>query len=269
VEVLATKWILSSAILVIIPFVEATRKGRPSVLGFPLTVGLMTQIMTVAYTLSAYFLVFVLSGAARLHIRVRGNEGSITRAHAKATLYGYIIGMAVPTAVMLYMDHAYITAIWQPYPIFFTLVQTIGLLFSSPSEMSSSGYAITQSTYLFGFLSSAIAHFTIILPRLGDLPALSRLLLPSIALLDPMTTTLEQGIIDFLKWDGILCLIPCVLATFWFARDVKDFFGILAWHVVATLAFGPGAAIAGVFMWREFLLNEQDDKKNTAEEKRK
>jgi hypothetical protein len=258
---------LSPAILVVIPFVEATRKGRPSVLGFPLVVGLLTQIMTVAYTLSAYFLIFVLSDAARVHIRVRGNDGRITRTHAKATLYGHIIGLALPTVVMLYMDNAYITAIWQPYPIFVTLIQDTILLFSSPSELSSSGYAITQATYFFGFLSSATTHFTIVLRRLGDLPTLRGVLLPSIALLDPKTTTLEQGVIDFLKWDGILCVIACVLATFWFARDVKDFFGILAWHVIATLAFGPGATIAGVFMWRESLLNAQEVK--NAEEKRK
>lgn len=224
--------------------------------------------MTVAYTLSAYFLIFVLSDAARLHSRPRGRDGSISRAHAKATLFGHLVGMAVPTGVMLYMDHAYITAIWQPYPFFFTLVQSTGLLFSSPSERSSSGYAITQATYLFGFITSAIAQFTIVLPRFWDLPALKSILLPSISSLDPTTTTLEQGVIDFLKWDGILCIIPCMLATFWFARDVKELFGIFAWHVVATLAFGPGAAIAGAFMWRESLLNGQGDEENV-EEKRK
>jgi hypothetical protein len=118
-----------------------------------------------------------------------------------------------------------------------------------------SGYNTTQGVLTFGFVASALVHMAIILPRLGDLPTLKDSFVPSIAALDPVTTTLERGVQDLIQWDGVICTMSTAVATLWFARNVKELFGILAWYIVATLGFGPGAAIYGVFMWREMLLN--------------
>ena len=74
---------------------------------------------------------------------------------------------------------------------------------------------------------------------------------------DPAATTLVGGVLQFIKWDLILGLGSVILATFWMADSVLSLVGILAWHGVANIAFGPAAAIAGVFLWRERRLNGQ------------
>jgi hypothetical protein len=215
--------------------------------------------MSLGFTYSVYYLVFVLSGAAGLHIHPQGYNARIGRAQAMATIYAYFVGMALPTSAMLFLDHPYATALWNPYPLLVALVRHISLFFDSPANSSSTGYLTTQAMYIIGFISSAIGHFTFVLPRLGDLSMLKRSFIPSGIILDPATTPLEQSVIDIFQWDGGLCIIASMLATFWCAGNIKQFVGILAWHLCSTIAFGPGAAVAGVFIWREKLLDMREN----------
>jgi len=69
--------------------------------------------------------------------------------------------------------------------------------------------------------------------------------------INPATVSLSDGAHEFIKWDIIFAMSSMMLATRWVADGVLSFVGILVWHGLATIAFGPAAAIAGVFMWQE------------------
>lgn len=94
---------------------------------------------------------------------------------------------------------------------------------------------------------------------LTDTAALRSMFLPVTAMdtFDPVTTSLTEGALQFIKWDIIIGVGSVMLATFWMADSVLSLVGILAWYAIASVAFGPAAAIAGVFLWRENRLNGQ------------
>jgi hypothetical protein len=54
----------------------------------------------------------------------------------------------------------------------------------------------------------------------------------------------------------------------WTAKSIKQFFGMIVWYVVASVAFGPGAAIARAFAWREGMLNASIEAGMAEEEKK-
>jgi hypothetical protein len=48
---------------------------------------------------------------------------------------------------------------------------------------------------------------------------------------------------------------PSLLGTLWFARNAKQVVLITLWNVIVTVVVGPGAAVSGVLLWREWALN--------------
>jgi hypothetical protein len=257
-----TAYIISSiGTIGMVPFIEAARSGRSYLLAFPILVGLLSQGITAAITLPIYWLLFVLTGAAGLHLRPDNGRTKITHAHAEALLFSAFTGVAIPSLGMLYLNDPIVTAIWQPYPVWVSISQSAHLLFRPASKYPMSGYKTTQGVFAFGFVVSALAHVSIVLPRLGDVAALKNMFIPSMTALNPFTTTLERGVQDFLQWDGLICMMSSIVATLFFGRNVKEFFGLLAWYLVATCLVGPAAAVSAVFMWREMLLNGLGDEK--------
>jgi hypothetical protein len=64
----------------------------------------------------------------------------------------------------------------------------------------------------------------------------------------------ELAAMGFLKWDAVFGTGAIVLASLWFARNVKELFTLVVWYAVGIVFLGPGAALAGVFLWRESIL---------------
>jgi hypothetical protein len=46
-----------------------------------------------------------------------------------------------------------------------------------------------------------------------------------------------------------------LFGTLWFAGNAKQVALIALWDVIATVVVGPGAAVSGVLLWREWTLN--------------
>jgi len=245
----------TGAPLIAIPAVESFRKGRHFSIGYPLVVGFFCQVATVGVTMPVFWLLFIVSGAAKLNRRSGNEQTLVTHAHAEAIIFGVCVGSIIPTACMFLLNDPLVTAIWQAFPVWVSIAQFGHHLFRPASRYPESGYKTVRALFVGLFIVSSSTHLASIWPKIGDLVALQFLFLPSIPVLNPATTTVELKVLDFLKWDAVFGFASSILATFWFARNAKQFTALLAWHVVAVPVFGPGAAIAGVAIWRESLLN--------------
>lgn len=157
---------------------------------------------------------------------------------------------------MLVMNNPYVTAIWQPFPLWMFAAQYLHLAFRPSSRYPQSGYRTVQATYIILFLFSAIPHIYFVGPIImaGDFSKLGALFVPSLAVPDT-SSTVQAGVLDMIQWDLIFTLAPTILASLWTAKSMTQFLWIIVWFGVASLAFGPGAAVVGVFAWREGVLN--------------
>ena len=239
---------------VALTFVEAARSGRSTLLAFPLIAGLFYQIQSAGLVFPLFWLALILSGHARLdHVAAR-----IDRARAEATLFAVLAGYALPTALMLILQDPMVTAAWYLLPAWMWIAQA-AYIFVRPSSSSSSryntsGYRAVQTTFIFTFITSAISHISVIW-AVKDVTLLRGLYVPPIVPVDPATTDLKLAVRVTLQWDNVFTLGSSLLGTLWFARNAKQTVLIALWNVVATVVVGPGAAVSGVLLWREWALN--------------
>jgi hypothetical protein len=234
-------------------FVEAARSGCSSLLAFPAIVGLLCQIQSVGFTFPLFWLALILSGHTRLD-RVAARIG---QARAEAALFAVLAGYALPTALMLILQNPVVTAAWNFFPAWMWMAQTT-YLFIRPSSRSRyntpSGYWTVQATFIFTFITSAISHIAVIRAA-KDLTLLRDLYVPPIVPPDAATTNLQLAVHVTLQWDNVFALGSSLLGTLWFARNAKQTVLIALWNVIATVVVGPGAAVSGVLLWREWALN--------------
>lgn len=160
------------------------------------------------------------------------------------------------STAMLMMDNPYYTAFWPSYPLCMLIAQLAHLFFRPSSRYPQSGYRTIQATYILLFLSSAVPHiyFMGTIVAAGDYARFKTLYVPSLAVPD-VSSTIQVVMLDMIQWDLIFVFASTILASLWTAKSMSQFFGMIVWFGVASVAFGPGAAIAGVFSWREGMLN--------------
>lgn len=160
---------------------------------------------------------------------------------------------------MLVMENPNITAIWPGFPLWMLIAQHAHLLFRPSSRYPESGYRTVQATYIFLFLFSAIPHiyFTSTTIIAGDYARFQSLYVPSLAVPDA-SLSVSAAMLDVMQWDLIFVFASAILASLWTAKSTTHFFRMVLWFGAAGLAFGPGAAIAGAFAWREGVLNGTD-----------
>lgn len=235
---------------VALSFVEAARSGRSTVLAFPAVMGLLYQTEGAGVIFPLFWLALILSG----HTRLDRVTARIDHATAEATLFAVLIGFAVPSALMLTLQDPVVTAAWQFFPAWMWVAQTTHLFFRPSWRYPTSGYWTVQATFIFTFLVSAISHVAVI-GAMQDLESLRDLYVPPIVPIDAATTGLHLATHVFLQWDATFTFVSSLLGTLWFARNVKQAALIALWDVIATAVFGPGAAVSGVLLWREWTLN--------------
>jgi hypothetical protein len=244
----ATYFIGVGAPLIVVPAVESWRAGRSLFIAYPVLFGVLYQIMTVGWTMPLYWLIFILTGGTKSRHPNRGNT-NISKAAAEAIVFSIIVGAAIPSVGMLVFDDPYVTAIWQPFPIYISLAQRTHLLFRPLSKYPQSGYQTIRGLYIATFILCSSVHIATIWPLIGDdLRTLSRVFIASIVIIP---TTMEHGVHHLLKWDFSVAFASSILVTFWFASSKKQLALLVAWSVFATPVFGPGAAMMGAFLWRE------------------
>ena len=153
---------------------------------------------------------------------------------------------------MFLLDDPHVTAIWQVFPIAMTLSQWAHRFFRPSSRYSYSGYPTIRATYILLFIVTSTYHVSIVWPKFRDIAWLKLVFGLD---LHPTPMSLELAAMGFLKWDAVFGTAAIVLASLWFARSVKELLILVVWYAVVTVFLGPGAALAGVFLWRESILN--------------
>ncbi|KAG6869066.1 hypothetical protein C0993_003386 [Termitomyces sp. T159_Od127] len=245
----------AAAPFIAIPTIESCRAGRGMAISLPVILGLLSQVFTVGVTFPIYWLIFIVSGGAKIGRR-RPEDAKITQAHAEAVVFGLIVGAAIPSVGMLVLSDPIVTAIWQPYPAYVSIAQVFHLLIRPASKHSTTGYKTIRLLYLSMFIVYSSIHIATIWPLFKDIDTLFRVYLPSFTIPD-RTATAAVRVLHFLKWDVTFCFSSSILATLWFTNTMKEVLSLLAWNVIAIPLFGPGAAFAGVALWRESSLHKQ------------
>ena len=233
--------------LVLIPTFEAYRPGQSFLLAYPVIWLLISQLMSIAATLPLYWLAFILMGGARKARNV--DSKLVTQAESESLVFGIIMGVVVPSVAMLILDDPIVTAMWQFYPAFVAIAESVHLFFRTSANHPQSGHVTLRVLFIACFLISSSVHISTVWPLFSDLENLKALLLPSIHLLDSKVD-IAVHLLDFLKWDMLLGFSSTAVATLWFTSSAKQLFAIIAWYAFAIPAFGFGAAITGVAVWR-------------------
>ena len=236
---------------VILPIVEAYRTGQNRLLAYPLIWGLGSQLFTMGVTSTVYCFVFLLLGGVE-----RGRKSDIrliTQADAEAIVFGIIAGAVIPTAAMLVLQDPYVTAIWQPYPVYVSIAHFLHLQIRPASQYSQSGHRTIQALFIGCFIVSSSIHISIVWPMINDYETLRELFIPSVSMLDP-STDLTLQVFDFMKWDFTFSFVSMAITSLWFASNLKQFMAIIAWYIGAIPTIGFGAAVIGVAVWRDKVL---------------
>ncbi|RDB21348.1 Citreoviridin biosynthesis protein D [Hypsizygus marmoreus] len=239
--------------LSIIPSIEGWRQGRRLLIAYPVIFGLLSQTLTIGVTMPMYWLIFLLSGGANTGRNGNPGGAKITQAHAEAIVFGIVVGGVIPSVGMLLLEDPLVTAIWQPYPIYISLAQLAHLAFRRVSKHPDSGYSTIRALYIGAFIVSSSVHISTIWPLLKDVSTLQNVFLPSI-IVPNTSASLSIRVLHFLKWDFTFGFLSSIVATLWFARSMGEFLALVAWSIIATPVFGPGAALTGTALWRESTL---------------
>ncbi|KAF7294721.1 Citreoviridin biosynthesis protein D [Mycena indigotica] len=232
--------------LLAIPAFEAARPGRHSSLALPVIYGLCMQLFTVAAVLPIYWLVFIFTGAHRRE--PQAGISMISAGHAQAIVFGLIIGVAVPSACLLVLQDATVTALWQLFPVWQYMAQSFHLLLRRPVPQES-GFTWIQVLYAATFMLASSTHLAFVF---GD-NNLKAMFVPSFAPRIGAAPNLQ--VLDLLQWDMGLAFVSTLLATISFGKTTTQRFRILLWNIVSSFVVGPGAAIAAVALWRESQLH--------------
>jgi hypothetical protein len=235
--------ISSLAVVPAFAALEAGRVGR-SVLLSPLgtvVFGYAYQKYTGALILPLYWLAFITTGQAT-------RIGALDAGYAEATIFGTLVGVLIPSAIMVKTKGPQITAYWQAFPLWLYIGQKAYLL-ARPGSGIASGRTTSQALYALTFVVSAIPHLKLMLKHGPQ--AFARKLLTPRTIHPKEEITASRGVLNVLQWDYVFITASAWLGTFWMARNVKELAAIAAWDAVASAVAGPGAALSGVFAWRE------------------
>ncbi|THG95215.1 hypothetical protein EW026_g6396 [Hermanssonia centrifuga] len=282
-------WSFGAAIQ--LPLVEASRPGASSkwLLTIPMAWGILYQRVSGGWVLPLWLLVWMQS-------RSRAEGAVIEKLNAESILAGWWIGHTLPAMAMLIPGMPSFTSapIWIAFPILMSLGQQAYLALarfvpSISNGKNGSGYIATQLVYLSSLSLSAIAHaHVVIIPGLAatDVPStmsdsnafynkLTGLLghiyahyvPPSFAIPSPQTTTAITGVQHFVQFDVLIVFTAVWIAGLWDLalrrRQHRTSVGEIRWLARSALllfsiglVFGPGAPTAGLFAYREKMLED-------------
>jgi hypothetical protein len=254
-----------------IPYIEAARPNRNILLEFHWIIGIIYQKLTAGVMLPMYWTLFIVTGAATLHHTPQaGSNSKIDQKRAEAIIFALAVGYVVPSLGMVVSSKPYATALWQPFPLWMYISQLLYLSIRPASRTS--GASTVNITYIALFVLSALPHLYFVVPIFfspNGSSTFKSLFIPSISLLNPDSTTIQQGVMDFIKWDYAMIVLGGIVVTVWVTgRSMKGIVALTVWWPVSVLLFGAGASIVGVFWWREGLLNKAVKKTEMKDKKR-
>ncbi|KAH7103468.1 hypothetical protein BKA62DRAFT_696997 [Auriculariales sp. MPI-PUGE-AT-0066] len=242
-------------LLVLVPTLESSRwYGFPYalLLSVPNVSSLLSQVLGAGFVLPVYFLVFVLA------VQPTSKTRPVQPMDAERALVQLVLGYLIPSRNILVGQSPRALAIFQIFPVVCIGVgATYNLVRKTfpPQAGEASARASFRNVsiaYAICAATSAWAHFRVLLPHLrAGSVALSTLLVPqhSRPFRGPtdVAPTLAAAVIDFLKWDYLLCVGSLAFASLFVMEEFIDVVALLG----LTAAAGPGAGLAAVYYLRE------------------
>jgi hypothetical protein len=238
-----------------LPFLEARRPGRAHALRLRVVsaVALAAVAFTGGLVMPPFWLVLIAVGTPRLRAPLAADAARRTALGALA-LYAlpaaFIVRAIAPESATLSMLYPALAGLTLP-------VLWLAAPWARGSGRATGGTRTARALYVALGLGAAVAHTSTSAPLLarGGLGALSQVLLPQAA--PGAGAPADVAALASLQWDGVFTFASSALASLWFARDGRELAAIATWDVVAGALFGPGAALAAVFCWREGYMNAQ------------
>ncbi|KAH6871121.1 hypothetical protein BKA70DRAFT_1356703 [Coprinopsis sp. MPI-PUGE-AT-0042] len=247
----------------IVSTASASRARRSTLVGYPTLCGLAIPLYWLTF--------FALNNPRDMHPRVEKKPPSekksstpqatssykISQAQAEAVLFGLVVGAAVPflrhdvlqersplRCHLANLSHLHGRRIRHSPPL-----RTLGQSKTNPESPSAkSGRSLVQTSFMVYFVGSSLLHLAMRSP--GRIKGAPRPFTHPLAVDTP--TALKT--VEFLKWDYTLAVTSTMAATLWFARSFTELLAMIVWYAAGTVVEGPCAALAVVFLWREYHL---------------
>ncbi|KAG8985266.1 hypothetical protein FRB94_005229 [Tulasnella sp. JGI-2019a] len=240
---------------------EAVRTGASRWLRWTALWGFLYQVAGGGVISSLHAIAFL------INYPTPSSRGSIiTGTAANGVLFALAFGYAPSVIAMYTLRRPRELALFQFMPVFVAALRFvyIGVAGRSTNRLAPTkarviaGYSTTLRIFAILALITSYFHIQyVLLPVLSHpqpLAYLQELYIPSVSIPSPALTTARTAAHHFLQWDQILILGPTILAGLWdFSLMKKVYLVLLA--VPACVVLGPGAALAGVWAYREKVMN--------------
>ncbi|CAE6436124.1 unnamed protein product, partial [Rhizoctonia solani] len=237
----------------IAPFIEMRRAGYriPVVLVSMLVLGILYQFLTGAVILPLWWTIHLLSSGR--------NAVALHPHYVEGTFIGYLFGYLFVSIALVTSQTIAVNVLWQIFPISIVIVQSFYLAYQryAHGDAPECSYEVLQLIHITNFCWSTITHaYTAfqILRSNAPLDSLKHAYHPTFSpsSLSPPTSAAQR----FLKWDIIFITGSTLFAGLWFLRGARPRLLAIGWFILGTLFFGGGAALSGIWMWREKVLEE-------------
>ncbi|CAE6424904.1 unnamed protein product [Rhizoctonia solani] len=237
----------------IMPFIEMRRAGyRVSVVLISMLVlGILYQILSGAVILPLWWTIHLLSSGRK--------ATSLHPHYVEGTFIGYLLGYLLVSIILVTSPTIAANVLWQIFPASIIVIQSIYLVYQRyiHGDAPECSYEVLQLIHITNFCWSAITHVYTAFQVLGSdapLTSLKHAYHPTFSpsSLSPPTSTAQR----FLKWDIIFITGTTLFAGLWLIRGIRSRLLAIGWFVVGTMLFGGGAALSGIWVWREKVLEE-------------
>lgn len=232
----------------------------------PTLLGIAYQAKGVGYILPIYFFLHYIQSPVENY---KKPEDRLTRVSAIKTIIPTIaLTFILPTYAMLntsgLANRQWINGLfWQLFPLYGAISQQIfGSFVKDTSEKDRISDTEADMPYLrltYGFVAVFAAALNLYV-RLAAPSSLKDVFFKDISS-PSAAATLVSGTARFLRYDQIFCFGAGALWTLLSFKDLKNagktqagWAKIIASLTGGTLAFGPGAAMIGMWAWREEML---------------
>ncbi|QRW17887.1 exonuclease [Rhizoctonia solani] len=237
----------------ILPFIEMRRAGYrvPVVLVSMLILGVLYQIFSGAVILPLWWTIHLLSSGQRAI--------SLHPHYIEGTFIGYLLGYLLVSTVLVISQTITVNVVWQIFPVSIVAIQSLYLTYQhyAQGDAPECSYEVLQLVHITNFCWSAITHAYVLFRALvsnAPLASLKHAYHPTFSpsSLSPATSVAQS----FLKWDIIFITGTTLFAGIWLLRGVQSRLLAIGWFIIGSIFFGSGAALSGIWIWREKVLEE-------------